>query len=57
MLDGIDGVDKGEAVTVGGPGMHHEEGGLDGRHDAVDQHPVELQHRPLLPLQILLHQV
>ena len=55
MLHGRDSVDKGEAVAVGGPGMHHEEGSLDGGHDAVHQHPVELQHRPLLPPQILLH--
>ena len=56
MFCGRHSVDEGEAIAVGGPCMYHEEGGLDGRHDAVHQHPVKLQHRSLLPLQVLLHQ-
>ena len=34
--------------------MHHEEGRLNGRHDAIHQHPVELQDGALLPPQVLL---
>ena len=56
MFDGRDSVNQGKAVAMGGPGMDHEEGRLDGGHDSIDKHPVELQHRPLLPPQVLLHQ-
>ncbi len=56
VLEGMDSTDQGQAVPVGGPGVHHEEGRLNGRHDAVHQHPVELQDCALLPPQILLEQ-
>jgi len=54
VLEGMDSIDQSKAVTVGGPGVHHEEGRLNGGHDAVHQHPVELQDCALLPPKVLL---
>ncbi len=54
ILEGMDSIDQSQAITMGGPCMHHEEGCLNRRHDAVHQHPVELQHCALLPPQVLL---
>ena len=54
ILHGVDSIDQSQAVAVGWPGLHHEEGCLDWRHNTVHQDPVKLQHRTLLPSQVVL---